>query len=78
MTQQDIYKLNQFIKEYKEIQLSVDVMQESIVSMAKKRDLLLGRLETLKRNERVFLSELASRYGDSEITPNKLMQYVEE
>jgi len=78
MTQQDKDRLNEFIKEYREIGFNVDLMQKSIEGLAEKRDLLLTRLDSLKSEERAFLKELALRYGDHEITPNKLMQYVEE
>lgn len=78
MTQQDKQRLNQFIREYREIGFNVDLMQQSIQGLAEKRDRLLSRLEELKGEERAFLKELSSRYGDHEITPNKLIQYVEE
>ncbi len=78
MTKQHKDKLNKFIKEYKEIQLNLDLMQKSIESLAEKRDAFLDRVEELKEEEQSFIKELAETYGDSEITPNKLMQYVEE
>ena len=77
MTQQDKDKLNEFIKEYREIQFNLDLMQKSIESLAEKRDRFLDRVEELKLEERAFIKELSTKYGDSEITPNKLMQYVE-
>ena len=77
MTQEDKDKLNEFIKEYREIQFNLDLMQKSIESLAEKRDRFLDRVEELKLEEQAFIKELAERYGDSEITPNKLMQYVE-
>ena len=52
-------------------------MQKSIEGLAEKRDRLLDRVEELKLEEKAFIKELAAKYGDSEITPNKLMQYVE-
>ena len=53
-------------------------MQKSIESLAEKRDAFLDRVEELKEEEQSFIKELAETYGDSEITPNKLMQYIEE
>lgn len=78
MTQEDKQRLNDFIREYREIGFNVDLMQQSIQGLAEKRDLLISRLEEIKGEERAFLKELSGRYGDQEITPNKLMQYVEE
>ena len=77
LDQKAIDKLNEFIKEYREIGLNLDLMQKSIEGLAEKRDRLLDRVEELKLEERTFIKELSSKYGDSEITPNKLMQYVE-
>ena len=77
MTQEDKQRLNQFIREYREIGFNVDLMQQSIQGLAEKRDHLLSRLEELKGEERAFIKELSDRYGDQEITPNKMIQYVE-
>ena len=77
MTQKDKDRLNEFIKEYRENGLNLDLMQKSIEGLAEKRDRLLDRVEELKLEEGKFIKELAAKYGDSEITPNKLMQYVE-
>jgi DNA-binding transcriptional MerR regulator len=78
MTQQDKDRLNEFIKEYREIGFNVDLMQQSIQGLAEKRDRMLTRLEQLKEEERVFFKEISARYGDSQVTPNQLMQYIEE
>jgi hypothetical protein len=78
MTQQDRQKLNDLIREYGEISFNIDLMQQSILGLAEKRDGLLSRLDQLKVEEQAFLKEISKRYGDSEVTPNKLMQYVEE
>jgi len=78
MTQQDKDRLNEFIKEYREIGFNVDLMQQSIQGLAEKRDRMLTRLEQLKEEERVFFKEISARYGDSQVTPNRLMQYIEE
>jgi hypothetical protein len=78
MTQQDKQRLNDLIREYGEISFNIDLMQQSILGLAEKRDGLLSRLDQLKVEEQAFLKEISKRYGDSEVTPNKLMQYVEE
>ena len=78
MTQQDRQKLNDLIREYREISFNIDLMQQSILGLAEKRDGMLSRLDQLKVEEQAFLKEISKRYGDSEVTPNKLMQYVEE
>jgi hypothetical protein len=78
MTQQDKQRLNDLIREYGEISFNIDLMQQSILGLAEKRDGLLSRLDQLKVEEQAFLKEISNRYGDSEVTPNKLMQYVEE
>jgi hypothetical protein len=78
MTQQDKQKLNDLIREYREISFNIDLMQQSILGLAEKRDGMLSRLDQLKVEEQSFLKEISKRYGDEEVTPNKLMQYVEE
>jgi hypothetical protein len=78
MTQQDKQRLNDLIREYREISFNIDLMQQSILGLAEKRDGMLSRLDQLKVEEQSFLKEISKRYGDSEVTPNKLMQYVEE
>ena len=78
MTQQDKDRLNDLIREYREIGFNVDLMQQSIQGLAEKRDRMLTRLEQLKEEERVFFKEISARYGDSQVTPNQLMQYIEE
>ena len=78
MTTEDKNKFNEFIKEYKEIQFNLDLMQKSINSLAERRDKLVDRLETMKEEEKIFMKHLIDEYGASEVTPNKLMQYVEE
>ncbi len=78
MTQEDKQRLNDLIREYREIGFNVDLMQQSIQGLAEKRDRMLSRLDQLKEEERAFLREIAGRYGDHEVTPNKLMQYIEE
>ena len=78
MTRQDKQKLNDLIREYREISFNIDLMQQSILGLAEKRDGMLSRLDQLKVEEQSFLKEISKRYGDEEVTPNKLMQYVEE
>jgi hypothetical protein len=78
MTRQDRQKLNDLIREYREISFNIDLMQQSILGLAEKRDGMLSRLDQLKVEEQSFLKEISKRYGDEEVTPNKLMQYVEE
>jgi len=78
MTQEDKQRLNDLIREYREIGFNVDLMQQSIQGLAEKRDRMLSRLDQLKEEERSFLREISGRYGDHEVTPNKLMQYIEE
>ena len=41
MTKKEIKDLNGFVSRYREIQLSLDLMQKSIISLAKKRDDLI-------------------------------------
>ena len=38
MTKKEIKELNGYVSRYREIQLSLDLMQKSIESLAKKRD----------------------------------------
>ena len=51
MTNKDIKELNGFISRYKEIQLSLDLMQKSIESLAKKRDGLFEEVDSMKLKE---------------------------
>lgn len=75
---EEIQKIKDFIKEYNEIHFNLDLMQKSIESLAEKRDKLFERVEELKNDELEFLEELRNKYGEENITPNKLMQYLND
>jgi hypothetical protein len=75
---EEIQKIKDFIKEYNEIHFNLDLMQKSIESLAEKRDKLFERVEELKTDELGFLEELRNKYGEENITPNKLMQYLND
>lgn len=77
MTTEDKTKFNDFIKEYKEIQFNLDLMQKSINSLAEKRDNMLDRLEIMKEEETEFMKHLIDEYGAAEVTPNKLAEFIE-
>tara|TARA_R110000744_G_scaffold46422_5_gene102625 strand:+ start:887 stop:1120 length:234 start_codon:yes stop_codon:yes gene_type:complete len=76
MTNKDIKELNGFISRYKEIQLSLDLMQKSIESLAKKRDGLFEEVDSMKSKETKFIEKIAKKYGASNVTPNKLLKYI--
>tara|TARA_R100001377_G_scaffold81258_1_gene60678 strand:- start:649 stop:882 length:234 start_codon:yes stop_codon:yes gene_type:complete len=76
MTEKEIKELNNFISRYKEIQLSLDLMQKSILSLGKKRDGLFEEVDSMKSNEKKFIDKIAKKYGAAEVTPNKLMKYI--
>ena len=76
MTKKDIKELNSFISRYKEIQLSLDLMQKSIESLAKKRDGLFEEVDSMKGKETKFIEKIAKKYGASNVTPNKLLKYI--
>ena len=78
MTKKEIKDLNSFISRYREIQLSLDLMQKSIQSLAKKRDSLFEEVDTMKGEETKFIQKIAKKYGAAEVTPNKLLKYIEE
>ena len=77
MTKKEIKDLNNFISRYREIQLSLDLMQKSIQSLAKKRDSLFEEVDTMKSKETKFIQKIAKKYGAAEVTPNKLLKYIE-
>ena len=52
-------------------------MQKSIQSLAEKRDDLFDELEDMKTNEKKFMDKLIKKYGESEVTPYKLLQVYE-
>lgn len=71
-------ELKEFVDRYKEIELSIDLMQKSIQSLAEKRDTLFDELDTLKQKEEKFMNRLIEKYGASEVTPFKLLQIYQE
>jgi hypothetical protein len=71
-------ELKEFVNRYKEIELSIDLMQKSIQSLAEKRDNLFNELELLKQKEEKFMDSLIEKYGANEITPYKLLQIYQE
>jgi len=78
MTKKEIKELNGYVSRYREIQLSLDLMQKSIQSLAKKRDGLFEEVDTMKLTEKKFMDKIVKKYGASEVTPNKLLQYIKE
>ena len=78
MNKEERKELKEFVDRYKEIELSIDLMQKSIQSLAEKRDVLFDELDYLKKKEEVFMNSLIEKYGASEVTPYKLLQIYEE
>ena len=78
MTQEEILKLNSFVKRYREIQISIETMQNTIESLARKRDLLFDEIDQMKSKEEQFMNSLIEKYGASEITPNKLIKWIND
>lgn len=76
MTNKEIKDLNGFVGRYREIQLSLDLMQKSIKSLAKKRDGLFEEVDLMKSKEKKFIEKIAKKYGATEVTPNKLLKYI--
>jgi len=77
MTNKEVKQLKDFVSRYKEIQLSLDLMQKSIESLAKKRDGLFEEVDQMTSKEKAFIEKIAKKYGASEVTPNKLLKYLE-
>ncbi len=77
MTKKETKELINFVDRYKEIETSIDLMQKSIQSLAEKRDNLFDELEDMKTNEKRFMDKLIKKYGESEVTPYKLLQVYE-
>ena len=78
MTKKEIKELNEYVSRYREMQLSLDLMQKSIESLAKKRDGLFEEVDSMKLKEKKFMDKIVKKYGASEVTPNKLLQYIKE
>jgi hypothetical protein len=78
MTKKEIKELNEYVSRYREIQLSLDLMQKSFESLAKKRDGLFEEVDSMKLKEKKFMDKIVKKYGASEVTPNKLLQYIKE
>tara|TARA_Y100000389_G_scaffold184297_1_gene202612 strand:+ start:1032 stop:1274 length:243 start_codon:yes stop_codon:yes gene_type:complete len=78
MTKKEKKELTEFIDKYKQIETSIDLMQKSILSLAEKRDDLFNDLEKMKVNEKKFMDKLIEKYGESNVTPYKLLQVYEE
>jgi len=76
LTQEEIQNLQNFINKYNEINNMTDLMQKSIESLVIKRDYLFDELLEMKKSEEIFMSKLIEKYGASEITPNKLLNYL--
>lgn len=71
-------KIKEFVNKYKEIQMSIELMQKSIESLVVKRDNLFIELDSIKKDEETFMNKLINKYGANEITPYKLLQIYEE
>jgi len=78
MTKKERKELAGFVDRYKEIETSIDLMQKSIQSLAEKRDGLFEELDSMKGKEKKFMDDLIKKYGESNVTPYKLMKIYEE
>jgi peptidoglycan hydrolase CwlO-like protein len=78
MNKKERKELKEFVDRYKEIETSIDLMQKSIESLAEKRDSLFTELEQMKGKEKKFMDGLIEKYGESNVTPYKLLQIYEE
>lgn len=78
MTKRERKQLAEFIDRYKEIEISISTMQTTIESLAKRRDGLFEELDQMKGKEKKFMDKLIEKYGESNVTPYKLMQIYEE
>lgn len=78
MNTEEKLKIKHFIKEYNEIFAMADLMQKSIESLAKKRDDLFDKAEDLKIEERKFIDDMIKKYGPKNVTPNKLLEIINE
>ena len=78
MNKKERKELASFVDRYTEIETSIDLMQKSIESLAKKRDSLFDELDTMKSKEKKFMGKLIEKYGESNVTPFKLLQIYEE
>ena len=78
MNKKERNELANFVDRYKEIEISITTMQTTIESLAKKRDGLFEELDQMKGKEKKFMDKLIEKYGESNVTPYKLMQIYEE
>lgn len=78
MTKREIKELNGYVSRYREIQLSLDLMQKSIESLAKKRDGLFEEVDSMKGKEKKFMEKITKKYGAKAVTPHKLLKYIKE
>lgn len=78
MNKKERKELADFVDRYKEINISIDTMQTTIESLAKRRDKLFEELDQMKGKEKRFMDKLIEKYGESNVTPYKLMQIYEE
>lgn len=78
MNKVEIEKMVQFVDSYKEISSQIELMQKSILSLGKKRDALIEKIEDMQEDEKSFLASLSNKYGESNITPYKLLEIYEK
>lgn len=78
MNKKERKELANFVNRYKEIEISIETMQRTIESLAEKRDGLFEELDQMKSKEKKFMDKLIEKYGESNVTPYKLMQIYEE
>jgi len=74
MTIKDKNRLIKFVEDYDKIHDQMDLMQETINDLVKKRNALVDRVDELKDKEKAFFEELVEKYGAAAVTPNKLME----
>lgn len=71
-------ELKDIIVRYNRIYGHIDAMEKEILNIQRKKDALLDELKNLEFNEEHLLKRLKRKYGDDEVTPNKLLKIINE
>tara|TARA_R110001592_G_scaffold120545_3_gene324993 strand:- start:65983 stop:66216 length:234 start_codon:yes stop_codon:yes gene_type:complete len=77
MTIKEITEMQHIVKTYREMYSQYDLMQLSIESLVEKRDKLFEEAEEMQKKEKDLMNRLIKKYGANEVTPNKLLKYLE-
>lgn len=70
-------KIKEFITEYQNINEDILILEKDIQKLIERKVNLLNKINYIKESEAKYLKYLKDKYGEDEITPTKILKYIQ-